>query len=197
MDRKIAWYPNGFRPLPMPEFAPGVGVPGKPITLDQFYTEDVFHMLVPDDGLGPRSLLPLNVKAPLQHSPNVEPPALRPEDAPALKHMRPPEVTLDATPKHWAEEIDSGIVTKPAVDFDAGMIIHPDTAAKAIPPDCGSPATRADIATYQEHAARLREAQGEMSRARNAETRKAWEREADIQKRAVDQVYARVSKCLT
>jgi hypothetical protein len=31
----------------------GYGVPGKPITRDQFYTEDVFLMLVPDDGLGP------------------------------------------------------------------------------------------------------------------------------------------------
>jgi len=31
----------------------GYGVPGKPITTDQFYTEDVFSMLVPDDGLTP------------------------------------------------------------------------------------------------------------------------------------------------
>ncbi len=31
----------------------GYGVPGKPITQDQFYTADVFSMLVPDDGLSP------------------------------------------------------------------------------------------------------------------------------------------------
>ena len=53
MDQRKAWYPNGFRLPPLPAFPPGVGVPGKPITLDQFYTEDVFRMLVPDDGLGP------------------------------------------------------------------------------------------------------------------------------------------------
>lgn len=53
MEKRGAWYPNGFRLPPLPDFPPGVGVPGKPITLDQFYTEDVFRMLVPDDGLGP------------------------------------------------------------------------------------------------------------------------------------------------
>lgn len=31
----------------------GYGVPGKPIMQDQFYTADVFQMLVPDDGLTP------------------------------------------------------------------------------------------------------------------------------------------------
>lgn len=53
MQRTKTRFPNGFNLPPLPEFPPGVGVPGKPITSEQFYTEDVFRMLVPDDGLRP------------------------------------------------------------------------------------------------------------------------------------------------
>lgn len=47
---------NGMLKLLMPRepyvWLDRFGVPGKPLTTDQFFTEDVFRMRVPDDGAG-------------------------------------------------------------------------------------------------------------------------------------------------
>ena len=98
MDNKKTWYPNGFRRLPVPEFPPGVGVPGKPITPQQFYTEDVFYMFVPDDGLGPR-------------------PARRVVSAQPAGPL-PPDV--------WGQKYDPSFTRPPNPHSDDATVIHPD-----------------------------------------------------------------------
>ncbi|MCA0201972.1 MAG: hypothetical protein LCH56_14260 [Proteobacteria bacterium] len=103
MEQRKAWYPNGFSLPPLPEFPPGVGVPGKPITADQFYTEDVFRMLVPDDGLTAVANASIGPERPVQRLSSTT------------------RIPLD-----WAERYDPQFMRAPAPHPDARMAVHPD-----------------------------------------------------------------------
>ncbi len=92
----------------------GYGVPGKPITQDQFYTEDVFYMLVPD----PETSEPSPLPAP-------RPPAPIPEAVPPPPGVLPPP-TRPAPPTP----------DRPYPDF------RPETRPELLPPWFGPPPTQ-------------------------------------------------------
>lgn len=101
----------------------GYGVPGRPITQDQFYTEDVFLMLVPDDGLRPKR--PRATDKQSQDAPPAPQPSpwqpgraqqIRPhvdywmERNPQYDNDRPMEINPDADPLCWDKDRVQGII---------------------------------------------------------------------------------------
>ncbi len=98
----------------------GYGVPGKPITQDQFYTEDVFYMLVPADGYGSDAFATMaaDYKGPRFRQP--DPPLQEGEDVGNWGPRHDPGIfvdpgsgTYDPTSDPWGPRHDPGIFVDP------------------------------------------------------------------------------------
>jgi hypothetical protein len=160
----------------------GYGVPGKPITLDQFFTEDVFRMLVPDDGLGPAEPATTLTQA------EGPPPA-----------PRPPALGLQGRDRQIRAGTDPNMERRPMYGNDMEIVKNPDSYSPGSPPGCSDETSRFKaVNTYRTTLQQLEDARSDLAAVSTPQQRDIAQQNIAMVERGLEQArpaYEQAVKC--